>query len=477
MAVVLGCFGLGLCMPPESWPTQPSAAGATPFVWDRDELWEKLEGDFLRGPGSCSQLEDFLSRILKLEQSIATLGTERPGVSNPAWQAAFENLAGLAPVAAKCGDAAPAWMRAAKALRAAMLSARRSDSLEARAQSYRVLYGTRTAIEQVLLQLPPDLQAQYAVERFSAESPGASAVCAEVRDVTVCSGDVLLSRGGAPTSAMIARGNDYPGNFSHVALAYVDGDSRKVSLVEAHIERGVAISSAEEYLRDTKLRILLLRYRAPAGASPDPGLPHRAASWAMKEATRRHIPYDFEMDFEDPSKMFCSEVASQAYRQVGVAMWKNMSTMSSRGVTSWLAAMGVTHFRAEIPSDLEYDPQFVPVAEWRNLETLWQDQLDNAVIDAMIEEAERGARLDVDWKKLPLVRVLKAYSVLLNWLGRVGPVPEGMSPTVALRVDTLREQHGLRRAALARKAESFAHKLPYWRLVALARQPNDEIKE
>lgn len=42
------------------------------------------------------------------------------------------------------------------------------------------------------------------------------------------------------------------------------------------------------------------------------------------------------------------------------------------------------------PSDLEYDPQLRVVAEWRDRDTLWQDHLDNAVVDVMLESAERG---------------------------------------------------------------------------------------
>jgi hypothetical protein len=64
---------------------------------------------------------------------------------------------------------------------------------------------------------------------------------AEILGVRVHSGDILVSRGGAPTSALIARGNDYQGNFSHVALIHVERDGSR-SMVEAHIER-VAVAT------------------------------------------------------------------------------------------------------------------------------------------------------------------------------------------------------------------------------------------
>src|SRR5439155_7958349 len=105
----------------------------------------------------------------------------------------------------------------------------------------------------------------------------------DVLGLTLHSGDILVSRGGAPTSALIARGNDYPGNFSHVALLHVG--EKSASVIESHIERGVAVASLDEYLRDKKLRIMVLRLRTDLPAMrADPKLPHKAAIAAIEGA-------------------------------------------------------------------------------------------------------------------------------------------------------------------------------------------------
>ena len=78
---------------------------------------------------------------------------------------------------------------------------------------------------------------------------------------------------------------------------------------------------------------------------------------------------------------------------------------------------------------------------------------------------------------LPVARVLKAYSWVLNRLGRVGPVPEGMSATVALRVQALGARHAALRAQVERAAAAFqeehGYRAPYWDLVRLAREAHD----
>lgn len=292
--------------------------------------------------------------------------------------------------------------------------------------------------------------------------------------MTIHSGDLLLSRGGAPTSALIARGSDYPGNFSHVALVHVD-EQGTAQAIEAHIERGVAIASVEEYFADKKLRIAVLRMRAdhPAVVA-EPMLAHRAASAALAEAQSRHIPYDFAMDTSETTRQFCSEVASAAYGGQGVDLWQHLSTFSSPGLTRWLTRFGVRQFETHGPSDLEYDPQLAVVAEWHDPDTLFDDHVDSAVIDAMLEQAEQGAAVEHNPLMLPIARLLKGYSVVLNLFGGEGPIPEGMSATTGLRVQWLMGRHAAIEARVLAATDDYreakGRRPPYWTLVEMARE-------
>ncbi|HEY6438137.1 MAG TPA: YiiX/YebB-like N1pC/P60 family cysteine hydrolase, partial [Ignavibacteriaceae bacterium] len=341
---------------------------------------------------------------------------------------------------------------------------------------YRLLYGNRIAIEEIMLQLPEN-KVDPLIKGIDEPSTTPSV---EIMGVIVHSGDILISRGGAPTSALIARGNDYPGNFSHVALIYIDEKTNNVSVIESHIERGVTISTLKEYLDDTKLRIIVLRLRSEL-ILDNPMLPHYAANFALTEAERKHIPYDFEMNINESEKQFCSEVASSAYKEYGITLWIGLSTLSSKGTRNWLAAFGVKNFETQEPSDLEYDPQLSIVAEWRDPETLYKDHLDNAVTDVMLEEADSGKVLSYDWYALPIGRVMKIYSAILNLFGSEGPVPEGMSAEAALKNVYYSETHEMIKERLIIMANQFNNEKgytpPYWELVNLARQARDEIKK
>ena len=467
---------------PERKPPAPVGAGRHSFSWDRDAFWLSLERQFqearVTGCEALAARIDAVASLVGRQLDAMAADELAPGDAN--FDALETNLFLLAPMVAACPKQLPGYLQLYTRTREAVK--RQSEhwdmeSVEARERIYRLLFGGRAALEEVMLQAPDGLLPAMLA---GADEPSGTPAT-NVLGVRIHSGDILVSRGGAPTSALIARGNDFPGNFSHIALAHVDKKTRAISVIEAHIEKGVVVSSFVDYLADKKLRVMALRLRSDLPQLiADPMLPHKAASLALQQAAARHIPYDFAMDYHDHSKQFCSEVASAAYEQCGVKLWMGISRISSRGVTLWLSAFGVRHFATQEPSDLEYDPQIRVVAEWRDPGTLFQDHADNAVIDAMLEYADRGEPLDYPRFMLPFARLAKGHSAVLNTLGQSGPVPEGMSATAAMRHSAFSKKHTVIKARLLDLAAGFKRRKgynpPYWELLKLAREAMAEIK-
>jgi hypothetical protein len=460
---------------PAPAPPLPELPAGTPFAWGEDALWRALALRFAatRAGGCGAAAPAVAAGIADARDRVASLAGRRVAVDAPELAALERALFVLGSDVAACPAHLAEYARLVAALRAAVKEQSRgwpAGDRATRDRLYRLLYGSRAALEEAMLQAPPP--AVEALLPGTAERSAAPS--ARFHGVELRSGDILVSRGGAPTSALIARGNDYPGNFSHVALLHV-AEAGEAAVVESHIERGVAISTPETYLADVKLRIMVLRARPDHPAlARDPLLPHRAATAALAGARRRHVPYDFAMDWREPEKMFCSEVASAAYAAEGVTLWSALSRVSSPGTARWLAAFGVRHLVTQEPSDLEYDPQLVVVAEFRDPNVLFKDHVDNAVVDALLAAAEEGMALDYRRVLLPAARLAKAYSAALNLAGRVGPVPEGMSAAAALCARRLDEVHGALAADLRARAATFAaqrgHRPPYWELVTLARE-------
>jgi hypothetical protein len=475
---VLGAALAGIVLPwailsiPLPDPPVPAGAGQEPFRWKKE--WKELEASFREA--RAGSREDLRARIEEGFKQAGRCLDSLASAPRPDEAPTFEDLESalfkLGPLVAVDPGRLPDYLALVTKARNLLKVRSREwdlDDPRVRDRLYRLSYGGRAALEEVMLQAPADsFPALVPGDREASASPAFAYGGCELR-----SGDILVSRGGAPTSALIARGNDYPGNFSHVALLHVDEKTGGPSIVEAHIECGVVVTTVEEYVRDKKLRILVLRPRADLPAlKADPLLPHKAAKAALEEARATRIPYDFSMDSSDPSKRFCSEVALTAYRRSGLELWKWTTSMSAPGIVKWLSCFGVTHFSTQAPADLEYDPQLTVVAEWRDPGTLWKDHVDNAILEALLDGADRGDRIPCPWWKLAPARLLKAWSSLLNLFGGIGPIPEGMSAAAAIRNTEFSALHGRMKERVLAEAAAFegknGYRPPYWELVPMA---------
>ena len=449
-------------------------AKKTPFIWNQDSLWLSLEGTFQNAKSMMPTTLDSLAQTMSKDADsllVKYLDTIY-GPDDPIYDSILHQIFNVAPLIAAQSKKTDWYIQFYNQVRKKLKSDARywdMSSSIARTNSYKMLYGMRAAVEEILLQSNND---DFVSTMFVTDETSVTP-SVDIMGIKVHSGDLLVSRGGAEVSAFISRGNDYPGNFSHVALIHIDKETNTPYFIEAHIEKGVAIASLEGYLKDKKLRFMVMRPRADLPEiKTNTMLPYVASKYMYNESQSRHIPYDFKMDYHDDSAMFCSEVGSYAYKQNGILLWEFESTISSNGIIDWLNTFGVDHFVTQMLSDLEYDPNLSVVAEWRNKDILFQDHLDNAVMDALISEANKGEKLDYNMWLLPIARVLKTYSVILTTLGKEGIIPEGMDAISALKNNDFVNRFQSLKSVTLKKAENFkienGYNPPYWQLVRMA---------
>ena len=470
----LALLYLLLLIPDAKEKTSSIQTGKTAFAWNRDAQWLQMEELFRQAKQMDSIKLDSLINNYKAiaENDVANLETKNTNATDSAWQKLQNNFFIIASLVAVKQNQIPWITDYYNRLRNLIKQQSQHWDMNVPAERnavYTLLYGLRAAVEEVLLQTSNlKFPAALLVKNEKSSTPAAS-----IFGIEVHSGDLLVSRGGAEVSALISRGNDYPGNFSHIALIYVDEKKKQPFLIEAHIEKGVAIASVAQYESDKKLRFMVMRPSADLPAMlADSMLPQHATKRMFEEVQKRHIPYDFKMNFYDTTEMFCSEVASYAYRTNGLQVWKYPSTISSAGVVNWLHSFGVENFITQMPSDLEYDPQLSVVAEWRDPETLFKDHVDNAAMDALLEKANQGATIDYNIWQLPVVRIIKGYCVIKNIFGKIGMIPEGMSATKALKNQTFVAMHVRVKNKTMQLADEFfkknGYRAPYWQLVKFA---------
>jgi len=197
------------------------------------------------------------------------------------------------------------------------------------------------------------------------------------------SGDVILTRGNAYTSAAISSLGEFDTQFSHLSLVHIDDDG-KVWTVEAHIEVGSFVRPLEDHIKDNNFRTMIFRF-------DDPALAKKASDYAFKRVktasdTKGNILYDFAFSMNDGGdKLFCSETISHAYevvsnKDVMIPMFQSRLQLRK---SSFVNDIGITADESFVPADMEIDPRFTVVAEWRDAARINDIHEKDAILQAM----------------------------------------------------------------------------------------------
>jgi hypothetical protein len=202
------------------------------------------------------------------------------------------------------------------------------------------------------------------------------------------SGDVILSRGNAYTSAAISSLGEFDTQFSHLSMIYRD-ESNKLWTVEAHIEVGSIVRPLSEHIADNNFRTAIFRFE-------DPEVAAKAAQYIferVKKASQQegNILYDFAFDQEESEKLFCSEVISHSIEHVTNKRYSIPLYPSQlmKRKAEFVKKLGIEAQASFIPSDIEVDPRFKLVAEWRDAARVTDNLQKDAVLQSMFSWSDK----------------------------------------------------------------------------------------
>ncbi len=179
-------------------------------------------------------------------------------------------------------------------------------------------------------------------------------------------GDVLLVRGTYANSAAIARIGDVDSQFSHLAIIHIDGEGKKW-LVESLIEDGSIITPLDQALAKGNSRAILFRHK-------NAELAREAAHFIYHYVKERNTPegsqiaYDFSMGLERYDLLFCSKLVRMAFDKAsnGNVILPRFPTRFSMRNKDLIRRIGITTNITFAPGDIEVEPSFDMVAEWRD---------------------------------------------------------------------------------------------------------------
>lgn len=227
-------------------------------------------------------------------------------------------------------------------------------------------------------------------------------------------GDVLLVRGQRHNSAAIARIGDVDSQFSHVGLIYIDRHGEPW-VVEALIEVGATINPLSEALGHGLSRAVLLRHKDWQLAERAADIIHDRVQ-KSKKFYRRRIPYDFSMRLEGYRKLFCAKLIREAFDKAtrGKYLLPTFKTRLDMKNRDFLNRIGVGTVETFAPADLEIEPDFDVVAEWRDYRATSDSRLQDLLMDKIFEwMEERDYRFKPDFT-IRLVSLLGRLSSHLS---------------------------------------------------------------
>lgn len=202
-------------------------------------------------------------------------------------------------------------------------------------------------------------------------------------------GDIFITRGLSFLSGMIARLGDVPSSYSHIVMLYQDPQTGEMKTIESYVGVGVAFYDMDFALKNENARIMWLRAK-------DQKLAKDAAKLMgalVKERLDKKDPikYDYELDFNNPETMSCAEVSQVAFQMASNNQFKiPFYPNNISGPEDFLNRLKLKKGETYEPGDMEIDPRFELMGEFRDLrltrDTRQKDAIMTAVFDWMLKK-------------------------------------------------------------------------------------------
>lgn len=226
------------------------------------------------------------------------------------------------------------------------------------------------------------------------------------------SGDILIMRGPHFISSLIARFGDEEGDFSHLAIIGADDYGEKY-VIESLLQSGIVITPLNDYLHNKEeARVALLRYKSS-----------KIAEYAGKEIyrytkhildNRGQISYNFSFNLSEKNKLYCAQVAHFAYSNSSngrIYIPKFMTSIIAFKKTTLVRALKIAENKIFTPSDIQFDPNFDIVSEYKNSNLLTDARRANVAMSYLIDLIKAGYSPNPDGSDLVMGNLINSFII------------------------------------------------------------------
>lgn len=210
-----------------------------------------------------------------------------------------------------------------------------------------------------------------------------------IHSLKLQSGDILLSLGDF-ISSFFANITEHGDPLAHSQIVYIPQEnSKKTYIIDTLYEQDAKIHEMDlqDVIKD-KSRLVIYRFN-------NPQLAHQAAKYLFEQINSKaevgdRIPFDLYVNPGD-DKFSCIELIRHAFLVAShdqVSIPKMKSKMTTKKKIMWDYVLdGKSPDEIHLPSDIEWDDRFTPVAEIRNQNYLVQAVILDAIAQEVIDLA------------------------------------------------------------------------------------------
>lgn len=254
-------------------------------------------------------------------------------------------------------------------------------------------------------------------------------------------GDIMITKGISFVSSTISELASPKSIFSHIVFVHVDEKTREVTTIESYVGKGVSIFPIDEALKNENARILVLRPKNQELAA-------KAANYmydriqSLKKA-KKFIPYDYELDFSDNSRMSCEEVAFDAYKTAseGAMIIPEIESQILLDDPQFLKRVGVKKGPMMVPTDMETDSRFDIVLDWTDYRVMRDSWRKDALLGEMfrwIQDYDYRIHENMTSVAAKLVWSTRYIPGLWSVLSRLSGIPKDFTKDVpSLTITTI----------------------------------------
>ncbi|MCB0504753.1 MAG: hypothetical protein KDC58_04540 [Cyclobacteriaceae bacterium] len=288
-----------------------------------------------------------------------------------------------------------------------------------------------------------------------------------INDIVFQSGDIVAFNLSKENDLCLSFRRDMPNAYDHLGSIYIQSGKGFVTYIDK--ETGLQSVGIETFLDNYAPNGMILRVRPDLSQIIEtPELPVLVASRLYKMANEGRIKYDYQLDLDTRDYLYDWEMLNGVFKKYDFSLGTEKKLSNTHTIR-----VGSDKLINE-PFELEYDPQLMVVGEWYNTQTLYDKRVLTAATSSVILSSPKMRF--VNPILLPIYRIKKGLSMIMNQFGYKGLIAQGVSAQTQMALDALHQEQKKVVEELSEELHKYEseqkHRATYLKMLQSAKEIN-----